>query len=244
MRCKDKKKYKMEELIMEKTIEQIEKQVKDSGLYLNLEGNGRDVKDIFYFGVKLAEGKTLDDFFDCFEPLHSKLESEKDLDVHVPVTLIKPSEYAFYNMSLEDAYQNGETVFRPEDDIYNVIIDTTASTSMEGNLLDISFKENKGIVLGEIAYNSHISYEGYEKFNRLSPENVPVQDIWNNVMKKLVNKMEETNLLDNNRNNSIVFTDDIGKAMKWEEQMYKQKEPANLSPDPKPVTPSKDLGKQ
>ena len=136
------------------------------------------------FGVKLAEEKTLDDFFDCFEPLHSKLESEKDLDVHVPVTLIKPIEYAFYNMSLEDAYQNGESVFRPEDNIYKVIVNTTVSTIMEGNLLD------------------------------------------------------------NNRNNSIVFTDDIGKAMKWEEQMYKQKEPANLSPDPKPVTPSKDLGKQ
>ena len=33
---------------MEKTIEQIEKQIKDLGLYLNLEGNGRNVKDTFY----------------------------------------------------------------------------------------------------------------------------------------------------------------------------------------------------
>ena len=236
---------------MKEIIDQIGKDMERSDLYLSAEGNGKEIKDTFYFGVKLAEGKTISDFLECFEPVHSKLESEKDLDVHAPVSLIKPSEYAFYNMWLEDKYQNGKTVFRPEDDVYNVIVDATASESKEGNLVDVSFRENKGVILGEIVYEQHIlfgrdEYDEYEKVVRLSPSSVPIQDIWNNVVKKLADKTEDKGLVDGTVKKSVMFTDDIGAAMEWNKEMYnrkndtmdsssekKAKEFVNLAPDVK-----------
>ena len=213
---------------MREIIEQIGKNVENSGLYLADEGNGHEIKDTFYFGVKLTKGKTFSDFLNCFEPIHSKLESEKDLDVYAPVSLIKPSEYAFYNMSLEDAYQNGETVFRPEDTVYSVILKATDSKSKEGDSVDFTFREKNGIILGEIVYDQHILFgkdecDASEKFVRLSSSNVPVQDVWNNVVKKLVAKMDENRLLDNTIDNSVSFTDDISEVLKWEVAMYNKK---------------------
>lgn len=218
---------------MGKIFDKIGKRVEGSNLYLAPDGNGKEIKDTFYFGVKLAKGKSVHDFLECFEPIHSKLESKKDLDVHAPVSLIKPSEYAFYNMPLEDAYQNGETIFKPEDDVYNVIIDGTGDfasfdESYTCDLVDVTFREQDNIVLGEITYENRklISLDEYKEYFKdeiIAPGSVSEQDVWNNVVKKLANKMEENGLLDNTVNEPVMFTDDMILAMNWNNVMYNKK---------------------
>ena len=213
---------------MRENIEQIESKVENSGLYLGKEENGQDIKDKFYFGVTLSEGKTFSDFLQCFEPIHSQLESQNDLDVHAPATLIKPSDDRFYNLSLDDAFWHGCMVFRYEDAVYNVIVDAADSESKEGNLVDVNFRENNGVILGEITYDQHIlfnrdEYDASESVVSLLPLTVPVQAVWHNVVKKLINKMDENGLLDNIIENPVLFTDERNEVMTWELVMCHKK---------------------